>query len=52
MFMEAHLKVAEGGGMLAPRIYFHDDTGHNSNTRMVHVGFFGPHDLVPNKSAN
>ncbi|WP_420623164.1 hypothetical protein [Candidatus Poriferisodalis sp.] len=52
MFMEAHLKVAEGGGMLAPRIYFHDDTGHNSDTRMVHVGFFGPHDLVPNKSAN
>ncbi|MGO4600385.1 hypothetical protein [Terrabacter sp. 2YAF2] len=48
--MLAHLKVSEGGGNLAPRIYFHDDTG--GTTGMVHVGFIGPHHLVPNKSAN
>ncbi|MGW5339839.1 hypothetical protein ACWEQD_15660 [Rhodococcus pyridinivorans] len=48
--MLAHLKVAEGGGNIVPRIYFHDDTG--GKTRKVHVGFVGPHYLVPNKSAN
>jgi hypothetical protein len=44
--MLAHLKVAEGGGNLAPRIYFHDDTG--GSTKKVHVGFVGPHYLMPN----
>ncbi|MFF0495449.1 hypothetical protein ACFYU5_03500 [Nocardia aobensis] len=39
IFMEAHLKVAEGGGNLAPRIYFHVDTA----LAKVHVGYFGPH---------
>ncbi len=48
--MLAHLKVAEGGGRLAPRIYFYDDTG--GVTGRVHVGFVGPHHLVPNKSTN
>lgn len=48
--MLAHLKIAEGGGNLAPRIYFHDDTG--GATGKVHVGFVGPHYLVPNKSTN
>lgn len=48
--MEAHLKPIEGGGMQLPRIYFHDDT--MGNTGKVHVGFIGPHDLMPNKSAN
>lgn len=50
IFMEAHLKVSEGGGPLAPRIYFFDDTG--GDTGKVHIGFFGPHDHMPNKSTN
>ncbi|MCP2301942.1 hypothetical protein LV79_001618 [Actinokineospora globicatena] len=43
-YMEAHIKIAEGGGPLAPRIYFcavHDPA-------KVHVGYFGPHSKVPN----
>lgn len=44
--MYAHLKVSEGGGDLAPRIYFHDDV--DGKTGKVHVGFVGPHYLVPN----
>lgn len=47
--MLAHLKIAEGGGRLAPRIYFHDDTA--GPTKSVHVGFVGPHYLVPNSKA-
>lgn len=48
--MLAHLKISEGGGNLAPRVYFHDDT--SGVTAKVHVGFVGPHYLVPNKSTN
>lgn len=48
--MLAHLKIAEGGGNLAPRVYFHDDTG--GATGKVHVGLVGPHYLVPNLSTN
>lgn len=48
--MLAHLKISEGGGSLAPRIYFYDDTA--GVTRKVHVGLVGPHYLVPNKSTN
>ncbi|AXH96005.1 hypothetical protein [Ornithinimicrobium avium] len=44
--MLSHLKIAEGGGDLAPRIYFYDDTG--GHTGRVHVGFVGPHYLMPN----
>lgn len=44
--MLSHLKVAEGGGNLAPRIYFYDDTA--ASTGKVHVGFVGPHYLMPN----
>lgn len=47
MEMQAHLKIAEGGGPLAPRVYFHDGTRADGR---VHVGFIGPHDLVPNAS--
>ena len=50
IFMGAHLKVSEGGGPLAPRIYFYDDTG--GETGKVHIGFFGPHDHMPNKRTN
>ena len=42
--MQAHIKIATGGGMLAPRIYFHIDNERNR----VHVGFFGPHKYMPN----
>lgn len=48
--MLAHLKISEGGGSLTPRVYFYDDTG--GTTKKVHVGFVGPHHLVPNKSKN
>lgn len=48
--MLAHLKISEGGGNLAPRVYFHDDTG--GATGKVHVGLVGPHYLVPNKSTS
>ncbi|WAL67688.1 hypothetical protein ORV05_07875 [Amycolatopsis cynarae] len=47
--MESHLKVSEGGGPLAPRVYFYDDTG--GKTGKVHVGLVGPHYLVPNTKA-
>ena len=50
ILMEAHLKPTRGGGMQIPRIYFHDDT--KGNTGKVHIGFIGPHDLMPNPSAN
>ena len=48
--MLVHLKISEGGGNLAPRVYFYDDT--NGPTKKVHVGLVGPHYLVPNKSTN
>lgn len=49
IYMQAHLKVSEGGGDLAPRVYFYDDTA--GQTGRVHVGFVGPHYLVPNTKA-
>ncbi|MGQ0574161.1 MAG: hypothetical protein ACT4RN_08145 [Pseudonocardia sp.] len=42
--MFAHVKVAEGGGTLIPRIYFHVDLAG----ARVHVGYFGPHRGMPN----
>lgn len=50
IMMLAHMKISEGGGNLAPRIYFYDDT--SGSTGKVHVGLIGPHYLVPNKSTN
>ncbi|MFD1147584.1 hypothetical protein [Saccharothrix hoggarensis] len=47
MFMEMHIKIAEGGGMLAPRIYFVPVRDQGK----VHVGYFGPHKNVPNTLA-
>lgn len=44
--MQAHMKIAEGGGTNIPRIYFYDDTG--GPTGKVHVGFFGPHSYMSN----
>ncbi len=49
MHMWSHLKPVQGGGKQIPRIYFHDDT--KGDTGVVHIGFIGPHDLVPNTKA-
>lgn len=48
--MFSHLKISEGGGPLAPRVYFYDDTG--GKTAKVHVGYIGPHAYMPNGSTN
>ena len=48
--MFSHLKTVQGGGTTIPRIYFHDDTMRT--TKKIHIGFIGPHDLMPNKSTN
>lgn len=47
--MTAHLKISEGGGSNIPRVYFFDDT--KGVTGKVHIGFIGPHRLVPNTLA-
>ena len=47
LFMEAHLKVSEGGGDLAPRIYFN----YSPTGRRVQIGYYGPHRHVPNTRA-
>lgn len=49
IYMGAHLKVSRKGGSLSPRIYFFDDT--NGTTKQVHIGFIGPHYLVPNSKS-
>jgi hypothetical protein len=48
--MQAHLKIQPGGGNNIPRVYFHDDTA--GLTGKIHVGFIGPHYLMPNTKAN
>jgi hypothetical protein len=50
VIMWSHLKIAEGGGPLAPRIYFHDDT--RGETGKVHIGFVGPHRHTENTRTN
>jgi hypothetical protein len=47
VLMTSHLKIAEGGGNLAPRIYFM----YSGKTGKSHVGYFGPHKNVPNTLA-
>ncbi|OBA37955.1 hypothetical protein A5767_05905 [Rhodococcus sp. 852002-51564_SCH6189132-a] len=44
IYMEAHIKIAAGGGDLSPRIYFYE----HRETATIHVGFFGPHKYMPN----
>jgi hypothetical protein len=44
IYMQAHIKIAEGGGPLAPRIYFYVAR----NFHKVCIGYFGPHKNVPN----
>ena len=48
--MFAHIKSVQGGGKQIPRIYFHDDT--KGTTGKIHIGFIGPHDLMPNLQTN
>ncbi len=48
--MFSHLKIAEGGGPMAPRVYFYDDT--DGPTKKVHIGFVGPHEHMPNTRTN
>ena len=43
-YMGAHMKIALGGGPLAPRIYFYV----SRVTGKAHVGYFGPHSNMPN----
>ena len=50
VLMWPHLKIAEGGGPLAPRVYFHDDT--RGSTGKVHIGFVGPHRYMENTKTN
>jgi hypothetical protein len=50
VIMLAHTKPIQGGGMQIPRIYFYDDS--KGVTGKVHIGFIGPHDLVPNAATN
>lgn len=50
VIMWAHLKIAEGGGPLAPRVYFYDDT--RGATGKVHIGFVGPHRYTENTKTN
>ncbi|WP_394613061.1 hypothetical protein JNUCC0626_24225 [Lentzea sp. JNUCC 0626] len=45
--MQAHIKIAEGGGSSAPRIYF----ATSRERGKVYVGYFGPHKNVPNGRA-
>lgn len=45
ILMLAHLKIGGGGGAQIPRVYFHDD--RHGVTGKVHIGFFGPHRLMP-----
>jgi hypothetical protein len=45
--MQAHIKIAEGGGSRAPRIYFLPVREHGK----VYIGYFGPHKNVPNGRA-
>lgn len=43
--MEAHAKIRPQGDGRIPRVYFYDDT--KGPTKKMHIGFIGPHSLVP-----
>lgn len=43
--MFAHAKIQARGGSLIPRLFFHDDVV--GKTKKIHIGFIGPHHLVP-----
>lgn len=46
--MLSHVKIQDKGGSQIPRLYFHDDT--RGATGKIHIGFIGPHFLVPSSS--
>ena len=48
MTMVAHAKIQMKGSGQIPRVYFYDYTG--GKTRKIHIGFIGPHELVPTSS--
>lgn len=48
--MYPHLKIASRGGGNIPRIYFHDDA--KGVTKKIHIGFIGPHRLLPNSRSS
>lgn len=47
VYMDAHIKLVEGGGV-APRIHYHDDL--RGTTGKFHIGWIGPH--LDNASKN
>ncbi len=47
--MYPHLKISTQT-QHAPRLYFYDDT--LGTTGKIHVGFIGPHDLMPNSTTD
>lgn len=46
--MESHVKIQPRGDGQIPRVYFYDDT--KGPTKKMHIGFIGPHHLVPTSS--
>ena len=50
--MQAHLKITHHGGRHIPRVFFHDDTVGDNVTGLIHIGFIGPHHLVPVASSS
>lgn len=48
MVMLDHAKIQSKGSSFIPRVFFHDDTG--GSTKKMHIGFIGPHYLVPTSS--
>lgn len=43
-----HAKIQRAGSAYIPRVFFYDDTG--GATGKMHIGFIGPHSLVPTSS--
>jgi len=48
ILMLNHAKIQAKGSSIIPRVFFHDDT--HGPTRKMHIGFIGPHHLVPTSS--
>jgi hypothetical protein len=46
--MVAHAKIQARGSGHIPRVFFYDDT--RGETQKIHIGFIGPHHLVPTSS--
>ena len=46
--MVAHAKIQARGSGHIPRVFFYDDT--RGETEKIHIGFIGPHYLVPTSS--